>query len=162
MRRSKTSIAALTIALIVASILPLNLVSAANPKTVYVVIAVDTEMANGHTVYIGSSNAHPTFDMSEYSVSPPPAQMSQIFDTSFRNSHVDSLGNTFKMTWFEEMDYPFSQANFVYSTAVSAGVSGYTATIDLMLKNWKNQIQTYGDGIEYHHHFAIYYNIWQR
>ena len=47
--------------------------------------------------------------------------------------------------------------------SIPANVSGYTAMYDLLEKNWGTQIQTYGDSIEYHHHFEVYNNgIWQR
>ena len=38
----------------------------------------------------------------------------------------------------------------------SAGVSGYTAILNLMEKDWGSQMQAYGDEIEYHHHFEYY------
>ena len=44
----------------------------------------------------------------------------------------------------------------------SAGVSGYTAIRDLLENTWGTEIQTYGDSIEYHHHFMIYDGTWQQ
>jgi hypothetical protein len=83
-------------------------------------------------------------------------------DSNFRNSHRDSFGSTFKVTWFVEMDYLMSQAVFVYADGSSAGVSGYTAIHDILADNWGTQIKTYEDSIEYHHHFMIYDGKWER
>jgi peptidoglycan/xylan/chitin deacetylase (PgdA/CDA1 family) len=148
----------------IASLLPLNnLVNSQNlPKTVYVVICVDTENAGGHDgLEIGSTNPNPTFDMSEYKALPH-ERMGQVFDSSFRSGHVDSYGNPFTLTWFCEMDYVFSQAHFIYDDGSSPGVSGYTATRDLLMNNWGSQIQAYGDSIEYHHHFEVFDNSWKQ
>jgi peptidoglycan/xylan/chitin deacetylase (PgdA/CDA1 family) len=165
MRKSKKSILALAITLImVASLLPMsNLVNAEEPaKTVYVVICVDTENAKGHDgVEIGSTDPNPTFDMSEYEPIPT-ERMAQVFDSSFRWGHLDSYGNPFKLTWFCEMDYVFSQAQFIYDDGSSPGVSGYTATKDLLVNNWGSQIQEFGDSVEYHHHFEIFDQTWQQ
>ena len=151
----------LTTLILIVSV-PTNLVKAPSaPKIVYVVISVDTEMSSGHSTYLGTTNPHPTFDISEYAISPP-STISQVYSDSFRNSHRDSFGNSFKMTWYAEMDYVFSQANFVYSNGSSAGVSGYTAVLDLLQNNWGTQIQMYGDSIEWHHHFVKYDGTWQR
>jgi uncharacterized repeat protein (TIGR02543 family) len=85
-----------------------------------------------------------------------------VFDSGFRNSHRDSFGNIFKMSWFAQMDYLMAQSNFVWADGSPAGVSGYTAIRDLLVNNWGTEIQTYGDSIEYHHHFMIYNGTWQR
>jgi hypothetical protein len=131
-------------------------------KTVYVVTMVDAEMwGAGHSAYIGSSNFHPTIDLRAYASSPP-STVSQVMDNNFRSSLKDSFGNTFKITWFAEMDYLMSQGVFIYADGASAGVSGYTAISDALAKNWGTQIKTYGDCIEYHHHFMIYNCKWQR
>jgi len=68
----------------------------------------------------------------------------------------------FKVTWFAEMDYLMAQGVFVYADGSSAGVSGYTATRDMLMNNWEAEIQAYGDSIEYHHHFMIHNSTWQR
>ena len=166
MKTKKSTIVAMTIVLTLLTssmLFPIDLVKASDPqdKIVYVVIGVDTEMESGHSIYLGSSNPHPTFGMSEYAVFPR-GTIGQIFDNNFRNSHRDSSGNSFKMTWYAEMDYVFSQASFVYGDGSPAGVFGYTAVRDLLLKNWGTQIQTYGDSIEYHHHFVTYNGVWDR
>ena len=164
MLANKSSLAVLTfllIILIIVTLLPTNIVKAQEDKIVYVVINIDTEMSSGHSVYLGTNNPNPTFDMSEYAVQPA-GTISRVFDPSFRNSHRDSFGNTFKMSWFAEMDYVFSSAKLVYGDGSPTGVYGYTAVRDLLLKNWGTQIQTYGDSIEYHHHFVTYDGVWQQ
>ena len=125
-------------------------------KIVYAVINVDTESINGK--YLNSSILHPSMDVSLYSSSPP-STFTRVFDPSFRSSISDSFGNSFKMTWFTEMDYLYSQSIFTNGTA-PAGISGYTAMLDLLQKNWGSQMQTFGDSIEYHHHFEIYNKVW--
>ena len=165
MKKKTPFIAFILVLTILASVMvfPINSVKASvSPKTVYVVINIDTELQGGAAVYLGQNALNPTFSMDEYSVSPA-STMSQVFNAAFRNSNRDSFGNSFKMTWFTEMDYVTSQANYVYNNGLSAGVSGYTATYDLLTKNWGPQIQTYGDSLEYHHHFIVYRDgIWQR
>ena len=164
--KKKTPFIALILVLTILSsamLFPINGVKAAiPPKIVYVVINVDTELKDGASIYLGKNNQNPTFNMDEYAIAPP-STISQVFNAALRSSNCDSFGNSFKMTWYAEMDYVFSQANYIYSNGLSPGVSGYTATYDLLTKNWGAQIQTYGDSIEYHHHFQVYSNgIWQR
>ena len=66
------------------------------------------------------------------------------------------------MSWFAEMDYLIAQSIFVWANGSSAGVSGYTAIRDLLVNNWGTEIQTYGDSVEYHHHFMIYDGTWKQ
>ena len=133
---------------------------ASSQKTVYVVINVDTESINGHYLNMSTPVGYPpTMDVSMYSSSPP-SNFNRVFNPDFRNSISDSFGNSFKMTWFTEMDYLYSQSNWVNGTK-SAGVSGYTALLTLLQKNWGSQMQTFGDAFEYHHHFEIYNKVWQ-
>jgi hypothetical protein len=135
-------------------------VYASPQKIVYVVICVDTESTNGHYLNASTPPGYPpTMDVSTFSSSPP-TTFNRVFNTNFRNSISDSFGNTFKMTWFTEMDYLYSQSNWVNVTA-PAGVSGYTALLTLLQKDWGSQMQTFGDAFEYHHHFEIYNKVWQ-
>jgi uncharacterized repeat protein (TIGR02543 family) len=127
--------------------------------TVYVVFAVDSEMWSGHDPYIGSTTAHPIMDMRAYSRTSP-LTVAPVFDSNFRNSHRDSFGNTFKMTWFAEMDYLMAQSSFVWADGSPAGVSGYTAIHDILQNNWGTEMQLYGDSIENHHHFMVYTDAW--
>ncbi len=131
---------------------------AAPQKIVYVVINVDTESPSGK--FLANSTLHPIMDVSLYSSSPP-STFNRVFNTTFRSSILDSFGNSFKMTWFTEMDYLYSQSIFVNGSA-PAGISGYTAMLDLLQKNWGAKMKTFGDSIEYHHHFEVYRNgVWQ-
>lgn len=132
-------------------------------KTVYVVICVDTEPYSGK--FLGDNTLHPIMNVSDFFPYSPahasPSEFTKVFESSFRNSFNDSLGGTFKITWFAVMDYLCSQSIFVNATG-PAGVSGYTAMLDLLTKYWGTQIQSYGDSIEYHHHFEVYNGTWQR
>jgi hypothetical protein len=124
-------------------------------KIVYVVNMNDAEMWGGHEPYRDSPNPHPIMDMRHYAIDPP-SRVSEVMDASFRGSLTDSFGTPFKITWFAEMDYLISEGVFVYADGSSAGVSGYTAIRDILLQKWGDQIETYGDSIEYHHHFVVY------
>ncbi len=131
-------------------------------RIVYVVICVDTDMWGGHDQFLGSDNPHPTLDMRAYALSPP-STVSQVFDDTFRTSHLDSAAlEPFKITWFAEMDYLTAQSNYVYEDGSPAGVSGYTAIRDLLVENWGAKIQQYGDAVEWMHYYMIYDGVWQR
>jgi hypothetical protein len=149
--------------LILMSCLPFSSVSvkAQSQKIVYVVQMVDCEMWGSHNQYLGSSNPHPTIDLREYASSPP-STVSRVMDSNLRNGLKDNFGNSFKVTWFAEMDYLMSQSVFVYADGSSAGVSGYTAIYDILKANWGLQIVAYGDSLEYHHHFMTYDGTWKR
>ena len=112
-------------------------------KIVYVVINVDTESPSGKYLNKSRVDLILTMDLSLYSSSPQ-STFNRVFNPTFRNSVYDSFGNSFKMTWFTEMDYLYSQSTFVNGTS-PAGVSGYTAMLDLLQKNWGSQMQTFGD-----------------
>ena len=85
--------------------------------------------------------------------------VTQVFDTSFRNSIQDSFGSSFKMTWFAEMDYMMAQSGMFFTNG-TAGVIGYTAMYDLLQRYWGTQIQNFGDSLGYNHRFMIYNGNW--
>lgn len=153
-------IALLTVVLVAPTLL-VKTSQADSPKIVYVAICIDSEMWGGHGPYVGSADPHPTMDMRAYSRTSP-ANVAAVMDSNFRESHKDSFGNIFKISWFAEMDYLMAQSNFVWGDGSPAGVSGYTAIHDILMNNWGTEIQTYGDSIEYHHHFMIYSGTWQQ
>jgi flagellin-like protein len=126
-------------------------------KIVYVVVCVDSEFysPNGHTDYIGTTEPYPTLDLRDYSKTQP-LRVAQVYDQNFRNTNLDSIGKPVAITWFAEMDYFMSQANYVWADGSSAGVSGYTAIRDILLNTWGPEFNKYGDSIEYHHHFIVY------
>jgi len=154
-------VAALLVLVAGSSAAVVPVLAANDSRIVYVAICVDSEMWDGFSSYIGSTNPHPTLNVKEYSRTVP-MTVAAVFNSDFRNSHRDSFGNIFKMSWFAEMDYFMAQSNFVWADGSSAGVSGYTAIRDLLVNNWGTEIQTYGDSIEYHHHFMIYDGTWKR
>jgi len=139
--------------------------AASSQKIVYVVICVDTESPSGK--FLGDSDPNPTLDISDFSTNPALSEIAQAMEPAFRNSITDPFGNSFKVTWFTEMDYLVDQGYFVNTTAsgtvpAPSYVSGYTALLNLMENVWGPQIQTYGDELEYHHHFEYYTNgTWQ-
>jgi hypothetical protein len=85
----------------------------ADEPIVYVVAAIDTE--NGDICWYPTHSCrddpNPLFDTHNYKYSDPEA--STIFSESFRNSHTDSFGGVFKMSWFAEMDYQFEAATYL-------------------------------------------------
>jgi flagellin-like protein len=131
-------------------------------KVVYAVVCIDSEFLspNDHYDYVGTSNPNPTLDMSEYSTTMP-MEVAASFDDDFRLSHVDSYGTPLKLTWFAEMDLLMSQGNYVWGDGSPAGVSGYTAIYDILMANWGNKFQLYGDTFAYHHHFLTYDGTWE-
>ena len=129
-------------------------VQASNQKIVYVVICVDTESPSGK--FLGSTDPNPTMDVSDYSSTPPVTSNGEVFASGFRNSIKDPFGNTSRLHGLLRWTTWFRRAYFVNGTYGSAGVSGYTAILNLMEKDWGPQIQAYGDEIEYHHHFENY------
>jgi uncharacterized repeat protein (TIGR02543 family) len=171
MRSKKSALFLIALLLVGMFMLTLNAtpsVRADASKIVYVVNMQCAEMyginGNGHEAYGYPSSPyysdpHPPIDLRCYAISPA-STVSQIMDSSFRDSLRDSFGTPFKMTFFAEMDYLFEQGVHVYGDGSPAGVSGYTAIRDILLENWGEQIETYGDAIEYHHHFMRYDGGW--
>jgi len=132
-------------------------------KTVYVVINVDTEghVSNYSDPWVGTTNPHPNADMQDFS-NTTPSFVAAVFDNGFRSANRDSFGNSFKITWYCQMDYVMSQSNYVWADGSSAGVSGYTGIMDLLNETWGAKIANYGDAFEYHHHFLTYNGTWER
>ena len=171
MRGKRSSLILIVLLFIGMFVLTLNATPTAGAqasKIVYVVNMQCAEMyginGNGHEAYGYPSSPyysdpHPPIDLRCYAISPA-STVSQIMDDSFRDSLRDSFGTPFKMTFFAEMDYLFEQGVHVYGDGSPTGVSGYTAIRDILLQNWGEQIETYGDAIEYHHHFMRYDGGW--
>jgi hypothetical protein len=129
-------------------------VSAPEQAQVYVIVCIDTEADNNHPM---TTNLHEAFYVNSYLSS---GIIERLFDPVFRNSHVDSMGKPFKLSWFMEIDRYIEQGIFYPS---SENVSGYTALLQLMLRYWQSQIDFYGDELAYHHHFMDYRSgRWER
>ncbi len=75
--------------------------------------------------------------------------ISRIMEENFRNSHVDSFGDPFKMTWFMEMDNYINQGQYQDGTPFD-----YLTLYNEMLDNWGSEVESWGDEMAYHHHFA--------
>jgi uncharacterized repeat protein (TIGR01451 family) len=75
--------------------------------------------------------------------------ISRIMEEDFRNSHVDSFGDPFKMTWFMEMDNYINQGQYQDGTPFD-----YLTLYNEMLDNWGSEVESWGDEMAYHHHFA--------
>jgi len=123
---------------------------------VYVVISIDTE--NGDICWYPThecrNDPNPLFDTHHYKYSDPEA--STIFSEDFRNSHVDSFGNSFKMSWFAEMDHQFEAATYLDEgpdfPEFTGQPVGYTGVMDVLQRYWGDEIEQFGDGIYWHHH----------
>jgi hypothetical protein len=74
--------------------------------------------------------------------------ISRIMDWEFRAAHTDSFDNPFKMSWFMEMDEYFNQGQFADGTPFD-----YLTLYNLMMDNWGEEVEGWGDEIAYHHHF---------
>jgi uncharacterized repeat protein (TIGR01451 family) len=74
--------------------------------------------------------------------------ISRVMDWDFRTTHTDSYGNPFKMSWFMEMDNFFNQGQYEDGTPFD-----YLTLYNLMMDNWGEEVEGWGDEIAYHHHF---------
>lgn len=113
-------------------------VVAEEPRTVYVILSSDTSVwsiAGGH---YGTAS----WDVFESRT----GVMSKVYDKVFRYSHIDSLGNPFKITWFMHGGAWFRTA--VNSTPISA--------LYHIRRNWEEDIETWGDALEYHFHHYVW------
>ena len=158
-----------TLNLIMVSMMLLWLVSAVAmaENIVYVVISVDTE--NGTTCwYPGEdceNNPNPVFDTHNYKYSD--IESSTIFAESFRNLHTDSFGDTFKMSWFAEMDQQYEVATYLDESPDNPGLNGmrvgYTGVMDTLLRYWSGEIERLGDSIYWHHHVMAWTgSVWEK
>jgi hypothetical protein len=114
---------------------------------VYVVIAIDTEADNAHP----TDSYHTVFDVHNYlrpTEGGDGTTISGIMDEGFRTTHRDSSGNPFKVSWFMEMDNYINQGQFADGIPFD-----YLTLYDLMMDNWGEEVEGWGDEIAYHHHF---------
>jgi hypothetical protein len=75
--------------------------------------------------------------------------ISRIMVEDFRNTHLDSAGVPFKMSWFMEMDNYINQGQYADGTPFD-----YLTLYNEMMDNWGSEVGSWGDEIAYHHHFA--------
>jgi len=139
----------------------------ADDPIVYVVVAIDTE--NGDICWYPTQSCRndpdPLFDTSHYKYSD--LEASTIFSDTFRSSHVDSFGDSFKMSWFAEMDYQFEAATYLDESPTFPEFTGehvgYTGVMDVLLRYWGDEIDQFGDGIYWHHHVQDWTgSAWER
>lgn len=105
---------------------------------IYIVLSSDTSVWSVSGGYYGVAN----WDVFESQT----GVLSQVYDYEFRNAHVDSLGRPFKITWFMHGGAWFTTA--VNSTPISATYH--------IRKNWGDDIEAWGDALEYHFHHYIW------
>ncbi len=72
--------------------------------------------------------------------------LAKVHDRGFRYTHIDSLGDPFKITWFMHGGAWFTTA--VNSTPISA--------LYHIRKNWEAAIETWGAAVEYHFHHYVW------
>jgi hypothetical protein len=140
------TLTALLMAVLLATVLPISKTVPANAdpdKIVYVVIAIDSE---------GPVDLHKN----------PGGHVASVFVSGFRNSHEDSFGTPFKMTWYSHMSALIAYGDngpngplltYTYSDGTPAGVSGCLSLRDILHNNWGPEMAMYGDEDGYHHHF---------
>jgi hypothetical protein len=77
--------------------------------------------------------------------------ISHIMGWDFRTTHADSFGNPFKMSWSVEMDNYVNQGQFADGTPFD-----YLTLYNLLMENWSEEVEGWGDEIAYHHHFMYW------
>ncbi len=116
-----------------------------NP-VVYVVSAVDTEAFNNHPM----GSLHTAFDLRNF-IKGTTVYIGPIMNAGYRNAHLDSFGNPFKMTWYMEMD------NFINNGVYADGSSmNYLTLYNTFVDNFGPEISTWGDELANHHHFMTW------
>ncbi len=113
-------------------------VVAQKPRTVYVVLSSDTSVWG----VTGGQYGVASWDVFESRT----GVLARVYDEVFRYTHIDSLGNPFKITWFMHGGAWFRTA--VNSTPISA--------LYHIRKNWEEDIETWGDALEYHFHHYVW------
>lgn len=116
---------------------------------VYVVLSSDTSVWVNTS---GGDDAYTYANEFDYAVfTNPTGVYAQVFDETFRNTHTDSLGNPFKVTWFMHGGGWFQFGT--NSTSISS--------LFMIKKYWHAQLKRWGDGLEYHfHHFKWNGSAW--
>ena len=109
---------------------------------VYVVVSSDT------SVWGFSSGPTPTIPWTVFESRT--GAVAKVYAETFRNSHCDSLGKPFTITWFMHGGAWFRAA--VNSTPVSATYH--------FRKNWGDAIARWNDALEYHFHHYVYTTDW--
>ncbi len=116
-----------------------------NP-VVYVVNGVDTEAYNDHPM----GTLHTQFDLRNF-IKGTTVYIGPIMEPAFRNSHLDSFNNPFKMTWYVEMD------NFINNGIYADGSPmDYLTLYKTFMSNYGAELNTWGDELAYHHHFMTW------
>ncbi|MBN1903118.1 hypothetical protein JW926_17485 [Candidatus Sumerlaeota bacterium] len=125
----------------------LSTLSRAN--TVYVVLSSDTSIwwnaSGGNDAYTYENE----FDFDVFSN--PEGVFKDVMDEGFRNSHTDSAGKPFKISWFMHGGGWFQKG--VNANAIT--------TTYLIKKYWEPELIFWGDEITYHfHHFKWNGSAW--
>ena len=112
------------------------------PNTVYVVLSSDTSIWTNTS---GSDDAYTYANEFDFDVfANPNGVYHDVFDSTFRTTHTDSLGYPFKVTWFMHGGGWFQEGTN----------SNSTTTMYQIRKYWQNELDYWGDALEYHfHHF---------
>lgn len=109
---------------------------------VYVVLSSDTSVWG---------NLKPGTDLDWEVFTSQAGVLSKTFDSSFRYRHADSLGNPFKMAWF-------MMGGAWFMTATNSTASSATYYIK---KYWGDDIEFWGDSLDYHFHHYVYTDEWK-
>lgn len=113
-----------------------------NP-VVYVVSGIDTEPYDDHQ----TTPQHRPFNLTNF-VRSTSTYIGPVMASAFRNSHLDSAGHPFKMSWYVEMDNYINNGVYADGTPMD-----YLTLYNTFIANYGTEISTYGDEIAYHHHF---------
>ena len=123
---------------------------------VYFIRAVDTETSSSPASNIKIQNITPL--LLGYNKTDSNSTLSKVMNYNFRNNLTDSFNNTIKYTWFALAMEIYcvsndTDCNIIYSALVDGipNISDYGG--------WKNEIDAYGDSIEFHYHHLNWTDI---
>ncbi len=111
---------------------------------VYVVHAVDTESDDRDDSVFNQELVLTNFE--------PGRGVDQIFDPEWRYAHTDGFGNPVKFTWY-----------LMTHEAHCQSVQGCNAIPEVMLGNFREKIDYWGDEVAWHHHHSDWIdNEWKK
>ena len=130
------------IIIIIITIIFILLNQLAITNTVYVVLSSDTSIWSNTS---GGDDAYTYANEFDFDVfANPNGVYHDVFDSTFRTTHTDSLGYPFKVTWFMHGGGWFQKGTN----------SNSTTTMYQIRKYWQDELDNWGDALEYHfHHF---------
>ena len=107
------------------------------PGKVYVQFCSDTSTGG-----LGTSTHYNRFPKADSTYASPTGMAAQVMADSYRNAHVDSLGNRLKLTWY-------MNCGSIYSGGIDTSP---ILPYELMMDYHGNEIARWGDEMAFHYH----------